>query len=74
MTVLELSELVKALQDEYNQLITKVRENEQVALKLQGAIETLQYYNPDAVPPTTETAPDIPADDVTDGSPELATE
>ena len=70
----QFNERLKALQDENSQLITKVRENEQVALKLQGAIETLQYYNPDAVPPTTETAPDIPADDVTDGSPELATE
>ena len=39
----QFNERLKALQDENNQLITKVRENEQVALKLQGAIETLQY-------------------------------
>ncbi len=70
----QFTERLKAIQEENNGLIAKVRDNEQVALKLQGAIETLQYYNPDAVPPVEETAPDIPADDVTDGSPELATE
>tara|TARA_B100001996_G_scaffold341660_1_gene295843 strand:+ start:320 stop:589 length:270 start_codon:yes stop_codon:yes gene_type:complete len=70
----QFQDRLKQLQDENNGLISKVRENEQTAFKLQGAIETLQYYNPDAVPPVEETAPDIPADDVTDGSPELATE
>tara|TARA_B100000287_G_scaffold169207_2_gene159653 strand:+ start:5983 stop:6255 length:273 start_codon:yes stop_codon:yes gene_type:complete len=71
----QFQERLKALTAENNQLISKVRENEQTAFKLQGAIETLVYYNPDAVPPEEGTnAPDIPADDVTDGSPELATE
>jgi len=34
---------------ENQQLIAKVKENEQVALKLQGAMETLQYLNPQVV-------------------------
>ena len=38
--------------------------------RLQGAIEALEYYNP-PVEGTAPERPDIPADDVTDGSPEL---
>ena len=68
----QFNERLKALQDENNQLITKVRENEQVALKLQGAIETLEYYGVEGTAPPTEVDNvDIPGDDVTDGSPEL---
>ena len=52
------------------QLAPKIKENEVTALKLQGAIEALEYYNP-PVEGTAPERPDIPADDVTDGSPEL---
>ena len=45
--------------EENKQLAAKIRENEATALKLQGALEALEYYNPpqvDEVPPTeTET-------------------
>ncbi len=53
--------------DENQKLAAKIKENEQVALKLQGAMEALEYYqdNP-PTPETEETAPDIPADDITD--------
>jgi|TARA_B100000085_G_scaffold151501_1_gene137649 predicted nuclease with TOPRIM domain len=32
--------------EENQQLAAKIKENEVTALKLQGAIETLEYYNP----------------------------
>ena len=32
---------------ENQQLANKIKENETTALKLQGAIETLEYYNPE---------------------------
>ena len=35
-----------ALVDENKQLAEKIKANEITALKLQGAIETLEYYNP----------------------------
>ena len=35
----------KILIDENQKLAVKIKENEQVALKLQGAIEALEYYN-----------------------------
>lgn len=38
-----------------NQLASKMEENKQTALKLQGAIETLEYYNPELVTPQEET-------------------
>ena len=68
-------EMLKNFQDRFQKLIdenqklaAKIKENEQVALKLQGAIEALEYYQEN--PPTSETevtaAPDIPADDITD--------
>ena len=67
-------EMLKNFQDRFQKLIdenqklaAKIKENEQVALKLQGAIEALEYYQEN--PPTPETevtaAPDIPADDIT---------
>ena len=43
-----------AIVTENQQLIAKVKENEQVALKLQGAMETLQYLNPDLSAPAAE--------------------
>ena len=68
-------EMLKNFQDRFQKLIdenqklaAKIKENEQVALTLQGAIEALEYYQEN--PPTPETevtaAPDIPADDITD--------
>ncbi|WLW37399.1 hypothetical protein [Synechococcus phage S-RS29] len=41
---------------ENQQLTAKIRDNEQTALKLQGAIETLEYYNPETMsaPPDEE--------------------
>jgi len=35
--------------------LSKIKENEQIALKLQGAMETIQYLNPEvAASETTE--------------------
>ena len=59
---------------ENQELSAKIKDNEATALKLLGAIETLEYYNPDASPPAEVDNLDIPGDDVTDGSPELTTE
>ena len=57
---------------ENQQLSNKIKENEVTALKLQGAIETLEYYGVEGeAPPTEVDNVDIPGDDVTDGSPEL---
>ena len=49
---------------ENQQLAQKIKENEVTALKLQGAIEALEYYAP-----PEETPPEITGDDVTDESP-----
>ena len=38
-------ERLQALTDENTQLTQKIRENEVVGLKLQGAIEALEYVN-----------------------------
>ena len=45
---------------ENQQLTAKIRDNEQTALKLQGAIETLEYYNPETMsaPPDEEEVSD----------------
>ena len=55
--------------EENKQLSEKIKQNEVVALKLQGAIEALEYYQEN--PPTPETGTevdnvDIPGDDITD--------
>ena len=64
----EFKERFQKLITENQQLGQKIKENESQALKLQGAIEALEYYQEN--PPTPETevtaAPDIPADDITD--------
>lgn len=45
----------EALVAENQQLVAKIKENEQIALKLQGAMETIQYLNPEvAASETTE--------------------
>ena len=58
------SGLIKENQD----LAGKIKQNEVQALKLQGAIEALEYYSP---PGDTESPPIIEEDDVTSESPEL---
>ena len=42
---------------ENQQLAKKIKDNEQTALKLLGAIETLEYLNPPEETPVEETAP-----------------
>ncbi len=60
--------------EENKQLAAKIKENEIQALKLQGAIETLQYYGAEPEEGGEEVDNvDIPGDDVADGSPELTT-
>ena len=41
---------LKAYDDENQQMAQKIRQNEQQALKLQGAIETLEYILKDGEP------------------------
>ncbi|QIN97147.1 hypothetical protein [Synechococcus phage S-H25] len=41
---------------ENQQLAAKIKENETTAYKLQGAIETLEYYNPESVSAPPEEA------------------
>ena len=55
--------------EENKQLSEKIKQNEVVALKLQGAIEALEYYQDN--PPTGVPTPDIPADDVASESAEI---
>mgnify|MGYP003109373376 CR=1 FL=1 len=50
-----------SLVEENKKLADKIKENEVTALKLQGAIETLEYYNP----PEEETA-SAPPDEETE--------
>ena len=45
----QFKERVAKLIEENQQLAAKIKENETTALKLQGAIETLEYYNPQEV-------------------------
>jgi hypothetical protein len=42
-------------------MAAKIKENETTALKLQGAIETLEYYNPETMsaPPDEETVDEV---------------
>tara|TARA_B100000123_G_C25441666_1_gene301981 strand:- start:33 stop:245 length:213 start_codon:yes stop_codon:yes gene_type:complete len=50
----EFKERYQSLLGENQQLAKKIKDNEQTALKLLGAIETLEYLNP--VEETEETA------------------
>ena len=60
--------------EENKKLASKIRENEVTELKLQGAIEALEYYGAAGEDDTEEVDNvDIPGDDVADGSPELTT-
>ena len=62
----QFRERFNAAIEENKQLSEKIKQNEVVALKLQGAIEALEYYQDN--PPT---GPDIPADDVASESAEI---
>ena len=44
--------------EENQQLSAKIKENEVTALKLLGAIETLEYFNPKEEEETASTPPD----------------
>ncbi len=62
----QFRERFNAAIEENKQLSEKIKQNEVVALKLQGAIEALEYYQDN--PPTGS---DIPADDVASESTEI---
>lgn len=54
----QFGEKFKALNEENQKLAAKIKENEVTMLKLQGAIETLEYYKEDETmshPPDEET-------------------
>ena len=52
----QFKERFAVLVDENKKLAEKIKENEITALKLQGAIEALEYYNPETMshPPDEE--------------------
>jgi len=56
----DFRERLQRLIAENQQLAAKIKENETTALKLQGAIETLEYYNPETMsaPPEEDAAVD----------------
>ena len=62
----QFKERFSAAIEENKQLSEKIKANEVVALKLQGAIEALEYYNEN--PPVVS---GIPADDVASESTEI---
>ena len=53
----EFKERYQALLGENQLLAKKIKDNEQTALKLLGAIETLEYLNPSEETEVEETAP-----------------
>ena len=61
----QFKERLQNLVNENQEAAKKIKDNEVVALKLQGAIEALEYYQDN--PPT----PDIPADNVESESTEI---
>ena len=65
----QFKERLQNLVNENQEAAKKIKDNEVVALKLQGAIEALEYYNEN--PPGEDIVDnvDIPGDDVGDGSP-----
>ena len=65
----QFKERLQTLVNENQEAAKKNKDNEVVALKLQGAIEALEYYNEN--PPTGVPTPDIPADDVASESAEI---
>ncbi|AOV60917.1 hypothetical protein T191209_085 [Synechococcus phage S-CAM22] len=57
----QFKERFGALVEENKQLAAKIKENEVTALKLQGAIEALEYYNPETMsaPPDEEVVDEV---------------
>jgi len=53
----EFKERYQTILGENQQLAKKIKDNEQTALKLLGAIETLEYLNPPEEVPAEEPAP-----------------
>ncbi|AET72585.1 hypothetical protein P29A0810_090 [Synechococcus phage S-CAM8] len=54
----EFRERLQKLIAENQQFAAKIKENEATALKLQGAIETLEYYSEEEVEETASHPPD----------------
>ncbi len=50
----QFRERFSALVEENKKLAERIKENEVTALKLQGAIETLEYYNPETMSAPTD--------------------
>ena len=65
----QFKERYSGLIKENQELAGKIKQNEVQALKLQGAIEALEYYSPPG--DDAESPPEIVEDDVTSESPEL---
>ena len=57
----QFKERYTKLIEENQQLAAKIKENEVTALKLQGAIEALEYYNPETMsaPPEEEVVDEV---------------
>ena len=57
----QFKERFGVLVEENKQLAAKIKENEVTALKLQGAIEALEYYNPETMsaPPEEEVVDEV---------------
>lgn len=57
----QFRERFTVLIEENKQLAAKIKENEVTALKLQGAIEALEYYNPETMsaPPDEEVVDEV---------------
>ena len=64
----QFKERLQTLVNENQEAAKKIKDNEVVALKLQGAIEALEYYqeNPPETGETTLDNVDIPGDDISD--------
>lgn len=60
----QFQERLKALVTENQKMAAKIKENEVTALKLQGAIEALEYYNPETMshPPEEEEVDEVNVD------------
>jgi chaperonin cofactor prefoldin len=60
----QFKERLQAIITENQQLAAKIKENETTGLKLQGAIEALEYYNPEtaSAPPEEEAVDEVNAD------------
>jgi len=62
----EFRDRLQKLVAENQQLTAKIKENEVTVLKLQGAIETLEYYNPqEEAVEETASSPYVEVDEAT---------